>query len=127
MIYIIDHQDSFTWNVVHQFAKFDKVICANYFEVNFALMQHHNYALSDIEKPRITVATRDIQISNSAFLELSIEDNGIGFTEETVSKVFEPYVSTKPKGKGLGLAIVKNIYLMKSEIIIFLYTYYLSL
>ena len=34
MIYIIDHQDSFTWNVVHQFAKFDKVICSNYYEVN---------------------------------------------------------------------------------------------
>ena len=34
MIYIIDHQDSFTWNVVHQFAKFDKVICTNYYELN---------------------------------------------------------------------------------------------
>ena len=34
MIYIIDHQDSFTWNVVHQFSKFDKVICSNYFEIN---------------------------------------------------------------------------------------------
>ena len=73
------------------------------------LLKNSIDALSDIEKPRITVATRDIQISNTAFLELSIEDNGIGFTEETVSKVFEPYVSTKPKGKGLGLAIVKNI------------------
>ena len=39
----------------------------------------------------------------------SIEDNGIGFSKETLSKAFEPYVSTKPKGKGLGLAIVKNI------------------
>ena len=73
------------------------------------LLKNSIDALSDIEKPRITVATRHIQISNTAFLELSIEDNGIGFTEETVSKVFEPYVSTKPKGKGLGLAIVKNI------------------
>ena len=73
------------------------------------LLKNSIDALSDIEKPRITVATRYIQISNTAFLELSIEDNGIGFTEETVSKVFEPYVSTKPKGKGLGLAIVKNI------------------
>ena len=73
------------------------------------LLKNSIDALSDIEKPRITIATRDIQISNTAFLELSIEDNGIGFTEETVSKVFEPYVSTKPKGKGLGLAIVKNI------------------
>ena len=38
MIYIIDHQDSFTWNVVHQFAKFDKVFCSNYFEVNDKLL-----------------------------------------------------------------------------------------
>ena len=34
MIYIIDHQDSFTWNVVHQFSKFDEVYCSNYFEIN---------------------------------------------------------------------------------------------
>ena len=34
MIYIIDHQDSFTWNVVHQFSQFDKVYCTNYFEIN---------------------------------------------------------------------------------------------
>jgi len=34
MIYIIDHQDSFTWNVVHQISKFDKVYCSNYFEIN---------------------------------------------------------------------------------------------
>ena len=34
MIYIIDHEDSFTWNVVHQFSKFDKVYCSNYFEID---------------------------------------------------------------------------------------------
>ena len=34
MIYIIDHQDSFTWNVVHQFSKFEDVYCSNYFEIN---------------------------------------------------------------------------------------------
>ena len=34
MIYIIDHQDSFTWNVVHQFSKLDKVYCSNYFNIN---------------------------------------------------------------------------------------------
>ena len=30
MIYIIDHKDSFTHNVVHQFSLFDKVYCDNY-------------------------------------------------------------------------------------------------
>ena len=34
MIYVVDHQDSFTWNVVHQFSKFDSVHCSNYFEIN---------------------------------------------------------------------------------------------
>ena len=34
MIYIIDHQDSFTWNVVHQFSEFNDVYCSNYFDIN---------------------------------------------------------------------------------------------
>jgi len=34
MIYIIDHQDSFTWNVVHQFSNFDTVYCTNYFDID---------------------------------------------------------------------------------------------
>ena len=34
MIYIIDHQDSFTWNIVHQFSNFDNVYCSNYFNIN---------------------------------------------------------------------------------------------
>ena len=33
MIYIIDHQDSFTWNVVHQFSEFEEVFCSNFFEI----------------------------------------------------------------------------------------------
>ena len=34
MIYVIDHNDSFTHNVVHQFSLFDKVECDNYNNVN---------------------------------------------------------------------------------------------
>ena len=34
MIYIIDHNDSFTHNVVHQFSLFDKIECDNYNEIN---------------------------------------------------------------------------------------------
>ena len=34
MIYVIDHNDSFTYNVVHQFSIFDKVVCYNYNEIN---------------------------------------------------------------------------------------------
>ena len=34
MIYIIDHNDSFTYNVVHQFSLYDDVECDNYNSIN---------------------------------------------------------------------------------------------
>ena len=34
MIYIIDHKDSFTHNIVHQFSKFGKVCCDNFDKIN---------------------------------------------------------------------------------------------
>jgi len=42
-------------------------------------------------------------------VRLAVTDNGTGFPEEMMARVFEPYVSTKPRGTGLGLAIVKKI------------------
>ncbi len=42
MIYIIDHQDSFTWNIVHQFSNFDKVYCTNYFDIDKKKLNQSN-------------------------------------------------------------------------------------
>ncbi|MDA9604079.1 aminodeoxychorismate/anthranilate synthase component II [Candidatus Pelagibacter sp.] len=42
MIYIIDHKDSFTHNVVHQFARFDDVECDDFNEVNEAKLNKSN-------------------------------------------------------------------------------------
>ena len=39
MIYIIDHNDSFTYNVVHQFSLFDRVECDNYNQINNGNLQ----------------------------------------------------------------------------------------
>ena len=36
-------------------------------------------------------------------------DNGHGFQKEMLARVFDPYVTSKPRGTGLGLAIVKKI------------------
>ncbi len=41
--------------------------------------------------------------------KLSISDNGQGFSEQVIARVFEPYITTKSKGTGLGLPIVKKI------------------
>ena len=42
MIYIIDHQDSFTWNIVHQLSNFDEVYCSNYFKINQKKLDQSN-------------------------------------------------------------------------------------
>ena len=34
MIYVIDHQDSFTFNLVHLLSSFDEVYTSNYFDMN---------------------------------------------------------------------------------------------
>jgi len=44
---------------------------------------------------------------NSAVI--MVTDNGHGFRPELLARVFEPYVTSKPRGTGLGLAIVKKI------------------
>jgi nitrogen fixation/metabolism regulation signal transduction histidine kinase len=42
-------------------------------------------------------------------IRLAVSDNGGGFPEELMARIFEPYVTTKPRGTGLGLAMVKKI------------------
>jgi signal transduction histidine kinase len=42
-------------------------------------------------------------------IRIEISDTGRGISEEDLSKIFEPYFSTKETGTGLGLAIVKKI------------------
>jgi nitrogen fixation/metabolism regulation signal transduction histidine kinase len=42
-------------------------------------------------------------------VRLVVRDDGPGFPQGSLSRVFEPYVTTKPKGTGLGLAIVRKI------------------
>ena len=43
------------------------------------------------------------------FIKISIQDSGIGMPANVVDKIFDPYFSTKHKGRGLGLSIVHSI------------------
>jgi len=56
----------------------------------------------------------DVQVGVAEFdaievVQIRVEDNGPGFKTGSMSQVFDPYVTTKPKGTGLGLAIVKKL------------------
>ena len=40
---------------------------------------------------------------------ITITDNGDGIPEELMPNLFDPFVTSKPKGSGLGLALVAKI------------------
>lgn len=54
---------------------------------------------------------RTRSLPQSSQVELQVRDDGTGMTEEVRTKLFEPFVTTKPEGKGvgLGLAISRTI------------------
>jgi len=66
-------------------------------------------ALESRHDGRIDVHVSAAEIDGVDIIQIKVEDNGPGFQEGTVSQVFDPYVTTKPKGTGLGLAIVKKL------------------
>ena len=66
-------------------------------------------ALDGVGKPTLDITTRLESGGDAAYAVIAVCDNGPGFQRELLGRVFDPYVTSKPKGTGLGLAIVKKI------------------
>jgi nitrogen fixation/metabolism regulation signal transduction histidine kinase len=66
-------------------------------------------AVENTPAGRVLTSTRLETSGNAAYATITVTDNGPGFSREVLGRVFDPYVTSKPKGTGLGLAIVKKI------------------
>lgn len=42
-------------------------------------------------------------------VEISVEDSGMGVSQNDLNRIFEPFFTTKPAGTGIGLAICRSI------------------
>jgi PAS domain S-box-containing protein len=49
------------------------------------------------------------ELHEGSYAFFEVEDKGCGMTPETISRMFEPFYTTKPRGRGLGLAAVQDI------------------
>src|SRR5262249_24939063 len=75
----------------------------------FNLLVNAAHAVHELEQPErsVRVALR----AEAGRVQVEIEDNGCGMTEQVLSRAFEPFFTTKPLGvgAGLGLSICKRI------------------
>ena len=66
-------------------------------------------ACGENDQPQVGVETRSGSAGSEDMVRLTVQDSGTGLREDIVDRMFEPYVTSKPKGTGLGLAIAKKI------------------
>ena len=73
------------------------------------LLRNSTEALEHTSDGRIEVDVTAAEVQGVEVVEIVVADNGPGFQSNSLSQIFDPYVTTKPKGTGLGLAIVKKL------------------
>ena len=66
------------------------------------LLKNAVEACGDGETPRVRTETRAGGARDEALVALSVHDSGAGFADDDVDRVFEPYVTSKPKGNRPG-------------------------
>lgn len=71
------------------------------------LMRNAIDAMSDIPPSRRQLRLRTAV--TGPWIEVSVEDTGVGFAEERAEQIFEPFHTTKSSGMGMGLAICRSI------------------
>jgi C4-dicarboxylate-specific signal transduction histidine kinase len=71
--------------------------------LNFAINAYQ--AMDKTERPELEIETHD----DRDLVVLIIRDNGCGIKAENLSRIFEPFHTTKSNGTGLGLAVTHKI------------------
>jgi two-component system, NtrC family, sensor kinase len=76
-------------------------VLVNLFNNAFYSVHQKKKLLSENYQPEVNVSTR--KAAEKA--EVCIRDNGIGISEKSLPKIYQPFFTTKPTGEGTGLGL----------------------
>ena len=64
-------------------------------------------AMEETEKGELLIKSKIVETNNPTkrYVEVRIEDNGPGISDDAISKIWNPFYTTKPIGKGTGLGL----------------------
>jgi PAS domain S-box-containing protein len=92
-------------------------------QVILNLLTNASEAIGDYKRGEVIVRTESCVLGGAGatdlfpgqdlepgrYVRLEVSDNGCGMTPETLSRIFDPFFSTKFAGRGLGLAALQGI------------------
>lgn len=72
-----------------------------------AMAEHGKLIVSTSNKTiKLNDFSQQSELDMGDYVQIKVEDNGVGISEEILEQIFEPFFTTKPSGSGLGLAMV---------------------
>lgn len=90
------------WTVAVDEGQMSQVI--NNMVIN-AVQAMPNGGIIGVESQNVTLADEELPpLRGGTYVRITVKDRGIGIPGAHLSKIFDPYFSTKQKGSGLGLA-----------------------
>lgn len=106
-------KDRLELNNIQVIKNFDEGLCNVSVDIDKIKIAITNIIVNAIEavegkNPGIIEITTTTQNGHCAMI---LKDNGVGMDEEELSKIFEPFITSKKNGTGLGLTNTQNIIL----------------
>ena len=111
-------QNYFTSHNIHTVFEYNSINEINVFKneliqvyLNILQNARENFIIREIKNPKIVISTKD----HKDGIIVSISDNGGGCEQQILSKIFDPYFSTKYEKNGTGLGLYMSLKIIEEH------------